>query len=304
MRKQTFYDWLAREVASSRMALVGLYENRDRLLYVEAPQFRKKYMEAIGVYEEPVLQAELEVSLLRRKVELIQIAINRREPVDLIAIDMQLEKEKQEKVSELENADLTLNELPQLSEQQTRTMQRQYREITGRFHPSMNANLTETQKELYQKALEAYKMQDFEAMKLIYDMLISPVELGGISLSLGIGEGEDSPEQRRAEYRDIATKLSTDYLLAKKLYSCFVPLEEDSVVLDMLHEYDEQRKMVESEITKVRKSFPFNAVETLNDRSKTEEYLTELRLRAKRCEEERTNLEKKIATMTEGRADG
>ena len=100
MRKQTFYDWLAREVTSSRMALVRLYENRDRLLYVEAPQLRKKYMDVIGVYEEPVLQAELEVSLLRRKVELIQIAINRREPVDLIAIDTQLEKEKQEKEEE------------------------------------------------------------------------------------------------------------------------------------------------------------------------------------------------------------
>ena len=34
MRTQTFYDWLQREVASSRMALVGLYESRDKLLYV------------------------------------------------------------------------------------------------------------------------------------------------------------------------------------------------------------------------------------------------------------------------------
>ena len=114
MRIQTFYDWLTREADTGRMALVGLYENRDKVLYVEAPPLRKKYMEVIGVYEEPVLQAELENAMLRRKAELIRIAINRREPADLEAIKEQLEKEKQALVSELESADKTLNELPEL----------------------------------------------------------------------------------------------------------------------------------------------------------------------------------------------
>ena len=302
MRNQTFYDWLTREVATSRMALIGLYENRDRILYVEAPPLRKKYMDLIGNYEETVLQAELEVSLLHRKVEMIQIAINRREAVDLAAIDAQLEAEKAEQVSALENADLTLNELPQLTEQEKHTIQRQYREITGAFHPSMNPNLTGAQKELYQKAMDAYKLQDVEAMKIIYDMLFSSADLGEFTLSIKTREA--TSEDRRSDYRAIATEFSTDYLLAKKLYACFVPLEEDGVILDTLHGYDTQRKEVEEEIARIRVGFPFNAVATMNDPAKTQEYLAELRIRARNCEAEKASLEKQIAIMTEGRADG
>lgn len=304
MRNQTFYDWLTREVATSRMALIGLYENRDRILYVEAPPLRKKYMELIGNFEETVLQAELEVSLLRRKVELIRIAINRREPINLAAIDAQLEAEKEQQVSALENADLTLNELPKLTEQEEHTIQRQYREITSAFHPSMNPNLTEAQKELYHKAMEAYKLQDVEAMKIIYDMLFSPTDMGDLQLTVSGGAPQYTPEEQRADYRIIATEFSTDYLLAKKLYAAFIPLEEDSVILDTLHGFDAQRKEVEEEIAKIKSAFPFNAAETMNDPAKTQEYLAELRIRAGNCETEKAALEKQIATMTEEHADG
>ena len=37
MCTQTFYDWPVREIASSRMALIGLYEAKDRILYVDEP---------------------------------------------------------------------------------------------------------------------------------------------------------------------------------------------------------------------------------------------------------------------------
>lgn len=293
---------MLREIASSRMALINLYESRDRALYAEAPQLRKKYMDTIGIYEEPVLQAELEVAVLRRKVEIIQIAINRREPIDLEAIDARLEEEKQARISALEKADKTLNELPQLDEQQLHTLQRQYREITASFHPAMNPGLSDTQKELYQKAVEAYSMQDVESMKLIYNMLFKPLDLSGIPV---IQDNQDSSvDERRADYLEIATELSTDYYLAKKLYKVFAPLEEDQIVLDMLHKYDVQRKEVEREIEQIRSGFPFNATDTLNDRNKTEEYLAELRLRSARCEREKRELETQIASLMEGRKDG
>ena len=298
MREQTFYDWLVREIAASRMALVGLYENRDKLLYFEAPSLRKKYMDAIGVYEESVLQKELEVSLLQRKIEMIQISINRREPINMEAIESALEKERQSKVENLEKSDITLNELPQLTDQQAHTLQRQYREITRTFHPAMNADITDTQRELYEKAVEAYKMQDLEAMKLIYDMLFAPVDKSGISASTQ--KTTTTTEERRAEYRTIATELSTDYKLAKKLYPMFAAVEEDYVLLDQLKQYDDQHKELETEIASIRSSFPFNAVSTMNDPKKTEEYLAELRLRAKQAEGTKLELEKKINTMTEG----
>ena len=95
------------------------------------------------------------------------------------------------------------------------------------------------------------------------------------------------------------TELSTDYYLAKKLYDSFAPLEEDQVMLDMIDRYEATRKEVEEEIAEIRSGFPFNALSTINDRKKTEEYLAELRLRAARCEREKAELEAQIASMTE-----
>ncbi|MBE6993844.1 MAG: hypothetical protein E7423_04300 [Ruminococcaceae bacterium] len=302
MRNQTFYDWLIREVATSRMALVGLYEKKDKLLYVEAPPLRQRYMETIGIYEESVLAAELEVSMLRRKVEMIQIAINRREPVDLEAIDTAIEAERAKVVSDVEAGDKTLHELPQLSEQEEHTLQRQHREITAAFHPAMNPDITEAQKKLYEKAQDAYRLQDVEAMKLIYDMLFAPADVSAVSVSpdrMPYGTAE-----RREEYREIASALSTDYKLAKQLYPFFMPLEEDSVIRSSLDGYDAQRRAVEEEIASIRAGFPFNAVATLNDKAKTEEYLAELRVRAKRCEIEKAELERQISTLTKGAVNG
>ena len=99
------------------------------------------------------------------------------------------------------------------------------------------------------------------------------------------------------EYRRIVNALSTDYLLAKQLYNRFIPLEEDGIVLATLREYEAQRSLVENEVAAVRAGFPFNAVDTMNDPEKTRQYLAELEVRAKRCEIEKSDLEKKIAHM-------
>ena len=298
MRKQTFYDWLERELFSARLALLTLYESRDRLLYVEAPELRRKYMDSIGVYENPVLEAELEAAMLRRKAELLQSAVNRRETIDLEAIDARLEEERQQKVSELEEADLTLKELPDLSEEQERQLQKQYREITGSFHPAMNPDISDTQKELYEKAVEAYKMQDVEALKTIHGMLFAPNDQ--ITISYSELEQAKTAEERRQEYGELAAELGTDYLLAKELYASFAPLEDDQIVLNSLQEYREQREKVEEEIERIRSGFPFNAEETMNSPEKKEEYLAELRIRAKQCEAEKAELEKKINDLLKG----
>lgn len=296
MRTQTFGDWLIREVAASRMALIAAYEKRDHLLYVEAPPLRKRYMDAFGTVEEGVLQAELEVSLLRRKAELIQIALNRRETVDLAAIEAQLEAEKEEMIAAMERADLTLSELPQLTAQQAQTLQSQYRAIIQNFQPAMNPDISDIQRELYQKALEAYKMQDTAAMQLIYDMLLAPLNMGGVLLPEAVQQN-DAAEKRQELFHSIADELATDYTLAKELYSCFAPCEEDHVIQNALESYKSQREKILAEIDRIRAGFPFNALATLNSPAKTQEYLMELQVRARQCEEERSELERKITEL-------
>lgn len=218
MRNQSFYSLFGQEVNTQGVALLGLYEKKDRLLYVEAPQIRKRYMEAVGNFEEGVLNDELELSLLHRKAELIQIAINRREPIDLDAIDKELEQERKERISAVENADITLKEFPELSEKELKNMQSQYHDITTEFHPAINTDITDAQKELYAKAVEAYKNQDAEAISIIHSLLFEPY--GNLNLSYSI-KPESEESDPREEYRAEAMALSTDYTLAKKLYRFF-----------------------------------------------------------------------------------
>ncbi len=299
MGTQTFNDWLTGKLYSSRMVLLTLYEARDRILYVEAPPLRKKYMELIGNTEQPVLEAELEVSLLRRRIQLMQSALNRQEPLDSPAIEKELEEEKQKALQDLEGSDRTLHELPQLTQEQRQTMQSQYRQIIRDFHPVMNPNISSLQRELYEKAAQAYKNQDPDSMALIYQMLFEQEE----PLTVEIGPREYSPEERRSDYRQIGEILSTDYTLAEKLYGCFSPLEEDLVILDAIQTYESRREALEKEIREIRAGFPFNAEDTLNDPEKREEYLLELRMRALQCKREKAELEEKARQLRDMEAD-
>ena len=302
MRKQTFTAFLTAEVESARLALLAAYQERDRVLYVEAAPLRKKYMDIFGVVEDAVLRAELERHLLERKRDLIQIAINRREPVDLAAIEKLLEEEKAELLKQLESEDRTSKEMPELTEEQMQTMQRQYREINQAFHPSMHPEISETQRELFEKAQEAYRNQDPDAMKLVYDMLFEPVDFGALANVLR--EARADPLSPRQSFVKFAHELETDYALAKELYNCFLPAEEDRVVSSALDIYTAKRHLMEEEIEAIRKGFPFNAVEVINDPAKQEEYMLSLKLRAKQCEIETKQLKDTITELLRGTIHG
>ena len=302
MRKQSFTACLAAEVESARLALLAAYQERDRVLYVEAAPLRKKYMDIFGVVEDAVLRAELELHLLQRKRDLIQIAINRREPVDLAAIEKLLEEEKAELLKQLESEDRTSKEMPELTEEQMQTMQRQYREINQAFHPSMHPEISETQRELFEKAQEAYRNQDPDAMKLVYDMLFEPVDYGALANVLR--ETRADPLSPRQSFVKFAHELETDYALAKELYDCFLPAEEDRVVSSALDIYTAERHLVEEEIEAIRKGFPFNAVEVINDPAKQEGYMLSLKLRAKQCEIETKQLKGTITELLRGTIHG
>jgi hypothetical protein len=303
MRKQSFTACLAAEVESARLALLAAYQERDRVLYVEAAPLRKKYMDIFGVVEDAVLRAELELHLLERKRDLIQIALNRREPVDLAAIEKMLEEEKAELLRQLESEDRTSKEMPELTEDQMQTMQRQYREINRSFHPSMHPEISDTQRELFEKAQTAYRDQDPEAMKLVYDMLFEPVDLGALQFAMQEISRAD-PLSPRQSFAKFAHEMETDYGLAKELYDCFLPLEEDRVVSSALDIYTAERHLVEEEIAEIRKGFPFNAAEVLSDPAKQEEYMMSLKLRAKQCEIETKQVKDTITELLRGTIHG
>ncbi len=291
MLEQTYSKWLEKEVVAIKYALLVALEKRDKLLYIEEPALREEYMQKIGMYEEQVLKAELEVNLAEKKKMLIQTAINRREPVDLEAIEKQLEEERKEQLEQL-NQNYKKDSLQSnLSYEEREELQNLYKEIVRDFHPEVHKDLTEFQKLLYKRALMAYQKQQVEEMRLVHEMLYAKDE-AELTFEIPI-----TTEENDGETLDIVEQLMGDYSLAAKVFECFEPLEEDGVLLSAKQQYEAREQGIWMEIEKIQSRFPFIAKATLQSEEKTKEYLKTLESRMNLCSESLMELNVQITEM-------
>ena len=295
MGNPCFAGWLAQEVESAQNALLTRIEQLDTLRYVEAPKLRSEYMVKIGTSEEEVLDAELNTKMLQRKLELIQIKRNRREPIDMAEIDQQIEAERKELLDQAEVADAAGQQLPQLTEEQQDELQKLYHKIVENFHPQVHPNLTDTEKALYEKAVEAYRSRNLDALKLIDEILFKDNISLVLQASLSIDDAEDDEQHAAA----LAEALSADYTLAKQLYPYFEPSQQDAVLRSAAERYIVQCEETEDEIEQLRQTFPFTAQSTLADSEKTKAYLEQLSLRKLRALDAQKTLTQKINSIME-----
>lgn len=295
MSKHTFTLWLHSEVTSARCALLTLYEQRDKLQYIDGPQLEREYMDKIGGYEQTVIREEMECELLQKKKQLIQAAINRREPIDEASIDAQLEKLRQQMFREAAGSDAP-QEYAELSDEQGDELQELYRDIVENFHPQMHPELTEVHHRLFQKAQEAYKCRDLAALRLVHEMLHSTQEEGAavkLMLELLINSGADEEAAQDRDYE-------TDYSLAAVIYSAFKPTNEDAVIQGERARYRRMTDGVMKEMEDMRRHFPYTACDMLSDPAEIEAYKEELAKRLRAAEAEKERRTKEICAMMEG----
>lgn len=290
-----FIGWLAQEVESAQTALLTRIEQLDTLRYLEAPRLQQEYMVKIGTVEEEVLAAELDARMLQRKLELIQIRINRREPLDMDAIDRQIETERQSLLAKAEAAD-SAGQAPVLSADELSELQRIYHRIVERFHPQVHPDVTGTEKTLYGKAVTAYQHQNLAELQLIEEILFKHTISLTLEVSLGMDGGGDPPQEKAAALADM---LTADYTLASRLYPYFAPLEKDAVLRSAAEECTARRAALEEQIEQLQQAFPFTAASTLADPEKTNAYLDQLRLRRLRAEDTKKKLTQQLARITE-----
>ena len=150
-----------------------LWEKKDDLLTFEKPHLYSLYQTMIGIlqYDEYALKTEL--SRLRRKADLLQAAINRNDRIDETAIEKQLDDEYEEFKTVLQGhlnsikAAKEFLESPGLSQDEVKELSSDYRLIAKKLHPDINPNATEAQKELFVKAIAAYKSCDLNTLRQI-----------------------------------------------------------------------------------------------------------------------------------------
>lgn len=298
MDNRSFTTWLYSEVAAARCALLTLYEEKDKLQYVDGPRLEKEYMEKLGTFEETVIKEEIECELLKTKQQMIQIAINRHEPIDEAAIDEELNAKRQEKINEAVGA-AAPTEFAYLSAEQDGELQELYREIVKSFHPQMHPELTEAHRQLFQKALEAYRRRDLKALKLVHEMLFSTVD-SGIPLELMLDFLSSSKDDSDKKDTPRESGFAADYTLAAQIYESFKPISEEAAIREEWTRYRQMTDSVMSEMEQMRSQFPFAAEEMLSDPAKIQEYKDNLSYRLHSATREHTNLTEEIRGMIEG----
>ncbi len=284
MSGKSIESWQFSEISSLRDAILALLLKKDSLLYVQAPVLRARYMQSIGAREQEVLAAELDTVLLRKKADSMQAAVNRREPIDMDAIEEDLEKERERLIAEVEAKDLTRNELPQLTGSETAELQKDYREIVTFFHPAMNTDISSTQRDLYEKSCEAYRRLDLASLRLLREMLLSAAEERAAAAHKPSprtppkGDTTAPPEEQNT-----LSGYAEDYSLVAELADVCALSPEETAVREKIEEYKKQQSGLMEEIERIMSGFPFNAESTLDDPEKEKAYLVSLEDRMLRC---------------------
>lgn len=290
MSEACYEIWFKSELELIQDALIKLYETRDKMMYIDRALLEQKYMDAVGDFEENIIRAEIECELLEKKKQMIQSALNRREKIDIAAIDAEIDKLREELLVEAKGSDL--NELPQLSPEQQQELQNYYNDIVKNYHPANN-NLTTHQRLLYDKAVEAYRRFDLPTLKMIWEMFFGQGgSMSEIKFSISSSSQTDMPY------------VSDHYSLAVELFDHLVKTEEDVIWFDEMQRYKLFSDEAIQDISGLKDTFPFNAEEMLNDPQKLEEYKQELNQRLYAAEQKQKKFEAEINKMLEVTENG
>jgi len=153
--------------------LIKLFYDIDELMHVVKPAIEADYQLKIGRKHYELFLVRIESLRLKRKMEIIQAALNRQESCSLKKIDEELDQEFaewQRKAQEIYNkiklAEL-YSEAPTLSLKETAELKRLYRELAKKFHPDLNPSDWEEKKNFWLRIRDAYQSGDLKEMKTL-----------------------------------------------------------------------------------------------------------------------------------------
>ncbi len=171
------YEAIRKELEKLRSEFVRKMYELDELRYVICENIESEYMLELGDLEYKVYRQECEYRRLKRKLELIQRALNHNMVLDVKAIERTLSEEFEIYRIELENMMEKMNKaierssMRSLSKEESVELRSYYRAIMKKIHPDMNPDLSDQQLKLFFNAVEAYKNGDVKTLKLIHTMI-------------------------------------------------------------------------------------------------------------------------------------
>lgn len=175
------YVKLTLEIEELRGQLTGLLSLHDELLFHSCKNIEAEYMIKVGSLEYKIFEQECQILRLKRKMELIQMAINRGETYDINFIERLLDKEYAEYQQRLNEqatqlkAALDRIEARVLSTEENAELKTLYRGLVKKLHPDLNPGQSDKERTLFLKVIHAYENGDLDMLRTL-DTLSGDIE--------------------------------------------------------------------------------------------------------------------------------
>ena len=163
---------LREETKIIRKKLSKVLFEYNELVFTIVPNLKAIYMTRLGMFEVELLNIKNENRRIRRKIQLIQMHLNRGNKPDLESIEKQMEeemaewnKEIKEKKKALETSREFLKTL--MNENDNKRFKHSYRTLVKRLHPDLNPHQSEKEKSLWLRTQRAYERGDLDEIELL-----------------------------------------------------------------------------------------------------------------------------------------
>lgn len=209
------YSELKKEIEQLRIELSMKILEHDELKYVTCKNIETAYILSFGALEAKVYQEEIQWRRLRRKLELLIAARNRRKSIKEEDIERQLDEEFNsfEAIFDeyFKNIDKALERASAetLSKEESKKLKKLYRTIVKRLHPDLNPNITASQRDLFFKAVEAFE----NGWLAVLEFIAEAVDVGFEEDDL-----DKSPLKERDRLKAMIEKIDVDISEIKSNY--------------------------------------------------------------------------------------
>ena len=153
-----------------KVEYIKLLNDKDILISWGKPQLEALYATRIGIHKINLLQIQLRIKALKRKIELVQAAINTNQHYNIIDIELIVATELANAEAAIMEQTTTVNKAKNLlsnldTPQRSADIKTLYKQLAKQLHPDVNPDLTPEQIELWHKIQDAYKYGDLEQLK-------------------------------------------------------------------------------------------------------------------------------------------
>lgn len=176
------YEDLKKQIITLKNEVSDLLFQRDNYVLQIIPQVEMDFQIKIGALEYKVFEFQCKILRIRRKIELVQQALNHEKNPDLLKIESVLDHEqadyeqKLEKMqSEVLNAMDRNKSIEKLSCEDTKKMKKIYFKIVRQLHPDLNPKINEKERSLLLRAVSAFERGSIEDLEII-EVMIKEIE--------------------------------------------------------------------------------------------------------------------------------